>query len=137
MSPIYRCARKTKRRSFAGVALAGLAVAAGLGFVAPERVRAAACSGTTPCGAVTGVTYNGVAMTSLGSALNGDVRVEVFYMKAPPSGAHNIVVTGAVPTDITASSISLTGVDQTSGTFANQNGAIGTRATCSWTSWAP
>jgi hypothetical protein len=111
--------------------LATLAVASGLGLVAPAPVRAAACSGTTACGAVTGVTYNGVAMTSLGSATNGDVRVEVFYMKAPPTGAHSVVVTGSVPTDITASSISLTGVDQTSGTFANQNGAIGTSATAS------
>ncbi len=135
MSLTYRCVRKTKPSSFAGVALASLAIALGLGLFAPARVRAAACSGVTPtsCGTVTttAVTYNGVTMTPLtnGTSTNGTVNVQVFYLTAPPTGAHNIVVTGPVPTDITASSISFTGVNQaTPFVTASTQFALGTTA---------
>jgi hypothetical protein len=110
----------------AGVVAAWLLLA---GAAAPAR--AAACANQA-CGAVTTVKYNGVAMTSYGSQTNGDVRVELFYMVAPPSGAHNVVVTGTVPTDITATSISFTGVNQTT-PLGTLSGAIGSSASPSLT----
>jgi hypothetical protein len=95
--------------------------------------RAAACTGgTTACGATTSVTYNGTALTFAGAATNGTVRTEIWYLTAPPAGSHNVVVTGPVATDITASSISFTGVNQSTplGTLVS---AIGTGTSASVT----
>jgi hypothetical protein len=91
--------------------------------------QAAVCGGgTTTCGPATSVTYNGTALTFYGSATNGTVRSEIWYLKAPPAGTHNIVVTAPDATDVTATSMSFTGVDQTTplGTLVN---AIATDAT--------
>ncbi|HEY2729044.1 MAG TPA: LamG-like jellyroll fold domain-containing protein, partial [Polyangia bacterium] len=101
----------------------------GLGALAPRDARAAVCGGaTTACGSSTSVTYNGVSMTLYGSATNGTVRSEIWYLKAPASGAHNVVVTATDAVAVTATSMSFTGVDQTTplGTLAS---AIGTSAT--------
>jgi hypothetical protein len=114
------------------IALLGL-LGAVVGVSLPVTVRAAACGGgTTACGGSTSVTYNGVAMTLYGSATNGTVRSELWFLKAPPAGAHNVVVTAAIPTALTATSMSFTGVNQTTplGTLASQ---IGTGTTPSLT----
>jgi hypothetical protein len=76
--------------------------------------QAAVCSGgTTACGSATNVTYNGTALTFAGASTNGTVRTEIWYLKAPATGTRSIVVTAPYATDITASSMSFTGVDQT------------------------
>jgi Concanavalin A-like lectin/glucanases superfamily len=98
---------------------------AAVGVSTPAAVRAAACGGgTTACGASTSVTYNGLALTFYGAATNGTVRSELWYLKAPPSGTHNVVVTAPVPTALTATSMSFTGVNQTTplGTLASGTG---------------
>ncbi len=92
----------------AGVLLGALAVA----LAWPTAVQAAAC-GTTACGSATSVTYNGTALTLAGASTNGTVRSEIWYLKAPPSGAHNVVVTAPNADAVTATSMSFTGVDQT------------------------
>jgi hypothetical protein len=110
--------------------------AAALG--APATVRAAQCTGGTPtaCGGVTAVTYNGAALTKLGVASNGTVQAEIWYIKAPSTGTNNIVITAPFPTDIMASAVSFTGVDQTT-PFKTGTGAFttafGTSATASRT----
>src|SRR5450432_3851265 len=94
--------------------------------LASRTAEAAVCAGgTTTCGPATAVTYNGTALTFYGSSTNGTVRSEIWYMQAPASGTHNVVVTAGAATDVTATSMSFTGVDQTTplGTFVS---AIGT-----------
>src|SRR5450432_133148 len=97
-----------------------------LGVSAPGAAFAAACGGgTTACGGSTSVTYNGVPMTLYGASTNGTVRSELWYLKAPPAGAHNVVVTAALPTALTATSMSFTGVNQTT-PLGTMGSAIGT-----------
>jgi Concanavalin A-like lectin/glucanases superfamily len=117
---------------------AGLAVVLGFGAGAPRVARGAVCSGGTPtaCGSPTSVTYNGVAMTLAGSATNGTVRSEIWYLKAPASGAHNVVVTAPDATDVTATSMSFTGVDQTANLGTAFVSGIGTSAAPSVTTAA-
>ena len=68
---------------------------------------------------VTGVTYNGVALTRAG--FHNDVgltrRVEMWYLTAPAAGAHNVIVTLSLPggtgtVGIVAGATTFTGVDQ-------------------------
>ena len=111
--------RSMRRRALAAVLLMA-AVAA------PDAAQAAVCgAGTTACGGSTSVTYNGSPMTLYGAATNGTVRTELWYMTAPPTGAHNVVVTAPNATAVTATSMSFTGVHQTTplGTLGS---AIGT-----------
>ncbi|HSY38142.1 MAG TPA: hypothetical protein VLA79_01405, partial [Polyangia bacterium] len=77
----------------------------------PAAVQAAAC-GTTACGSASSVTYNGAALTFAGASTNGTVRSEIWYLIAPPSGAHNVVVTAPNADAVTATSMSFTGVNQ-------------------------
>ncbi|HZL20356.1 MAG TPA: LamG-like jellyroll fold domain-containing protein, partial [Polyangia bacterium] len=91
-------------------------------------MRAAACTGgTTACSGSTSVTYGGVAMTLWGSATNGTVRSELWYLTSPPTGTNNVVVTAPVPTALTATSMSFTGVSQATPLGAAVTG-IGTSA---------
>lgn len=64
---------------------------------------------------VSGVTYNGVAMTAVPSSTvsNGQYTTTLYYLVAPASGANNVSVsvTGTV-FEIGIGSISLTGADQ-------------------------
>jgi hypothetical protein len=88
--------------------------------------EAAVCAGgTTTCGPATNVTYNGTSLIFYGSSTNGTVRSEIWYLTAPAAGTHNVVVTAAGATDVTATSMSFTGVDQATplGTLVS---AIGT-----------
>jgi uncharacterized repeat protein (TIGR01451 family) len=87
----------------------------------------------SPASAVTGVTYNGVALTLIGT--NNDAantrRVEQWYLLNPTSGTNlPVVVSVNVPTagakvGVVAGATTLTGVDQTIplGTFVSDDGA--------------
>lgn len=67
---------------------------------------------------VSGVTYNGVALTKLASQVGGvESQVqdtEIWYLVAPATGAHDVVVTWSGATTFSAAgSFSYTGVNQT------------------------
>jgi len=65
--------------------------------------------------AVTGVTYNGVAMTAVGTRqTNGIVKLDVYQLNAPATGSNNVVVSmdGTPSSGVAGYAISLTGVDQ-------------------------
>src|SRR5262249_42061771 len=65
-------------------------------------------------GTASAVTYNGTALTLAGrSNGNNNSDVEIWYLKAPVSGTHNIVVTTAGNATIAAGAASFFGVDQT------------------------
>jgi uncharacterized repeat protein (TIGR01451 family) len=86
-----------------------------------------------PGAVVTGITYNGTALISIGS--HNDVgntrRVEMWYLLAPTNGNHNVLVTVNVPTAgtvaLAAGATTFTGVDQTVplGSLASADGAAG------------
>ena len=76
---------------------------------------------------VTGITYNGVALTKIRSDLHSNTlfRSEMWALVNPASGSNTITVTwSGAPNDSLASAISLTGVDQTTPNDAD-NGATG------------
>ncbi|MGH8634737.1 MAG: hypothetical protein ACRET7_11480, partial [Burkholderiales bacterium] len=83
---------------------------------------------------VSGVTYNGVALTSIGAGVtNGTiVRARLYYLVAPPTGTYNIVVTLTGGTFMAAGAASFVGVHQTTPIEAS-NGATGTSLTPSVT----
>jgi hypothetical protein len=95
----------------------------------PAAVQAAACA-TTACGSATSVSYNGAALTFAGASTNGTVRSELWYLVAPTSGVHNVVVTAPNADAVTATSMSFTGVDQTT-PLGSTVSAIGTGTTTS------
>jgi hypothetical protein len=73
---------------------------------------------------VSSVTYNGVALTLVGSvASSDDARVEIWRLIAPPSGTYNVVITFSAPLARAAEAgvMTFTGVHQTTplGTFAS------------------
>ncbi len=69
-------------------------------------------AGNTP-NTITGVTYNGVAMTKIDSVINGTDRyVYLWYLIAPGAGAFNVVVTSNANELIMATAASYTGVKQ-------------------------
>ena len=80
---------------------------------------------------VTGVTYGGVALTSVGAHNDAGVtrRVEMWSLLAPASGANTIAVTVDLPTagtiGVVAGATTFTGVDQTVplGSFVSADGA--------------
>lgn len=64
----------------------------------------------------TGITYAGAALTKLSNYLGGggnDNAITLWRRIAPTTGANNVVVTHSQSHDITAMSISYSGVDQT------------------------
>lgn len=64
---------------------------------------------------VTGVTYNGVAMTQINTQISGGTTFDNFYLfglVAPATGANNIVITASASTFIYGGGLSYTGVDQ-------------------------
>jgi uncharacterized repeat protein (TIGR01451 family) len=85
---------------------------------------------SAPTTAVTAVTYNGAALTSLGSQndAGNTRRVEMWYLLAPPTGNHNVVVSVDIPVGqtvgVVAGAVTFTGVDQTVplGSFASADG---------------
>jgi hypothetical protein len=70
---------------------------------------------------VTGVTYNGVSMTEVDSVTAGATQ-HLFYLVAPATGANNVVVSTSGSVAV-GSSVSYTGVDQTSPIDATALGA--------------
>src|SRR3990167_4760354 len=60
------------------------------------------------------VTYNSVSMTEAGhSGLGGIANQYIFYLVAPDTGAHNVVISLNAAKDIEAGSITYTGAKQT------------------------
>ncbi len=112
-----------RRRALFGVSAGFLAVA----IAWPAAVQAAAC-GTTACGSATSVTYNGASLTFAGASTNGTVRSELWYLVAPTSGTHNVVVTAPNADVVTATSMSFTGVNQAT-PLGSAVSAIGTGTT--------
>src|SRR3954465_15132943 len=96
-----------RRRALCSVSAGALALA----IAWPATLHAAACA-TTACGSANAVTYNGTALTFAGASTNGTVRSEIWYLVAPSSGAHNVVVTAPNAGAVTATSMSFTGVNQ-------------------------
>jgi uncharacterized repeat protein (TIGR01451 family) len=90
-------------------------------------------SGNTGAG-ITSVTYNTVALSFIGAVNDAATsrRVEMWYLLAPASGNHNVVVRLNLPVAGTVGEVSgattFTGVDQTVplGTFVSSSGAAGT-----------
>lgn len=84
--------------------------------------------GTSGAITVTGVTYNGVSMTSGRSDVNGNSRSDIYYLANPAAGANTISVawTGTA-IEFAIMSISFTGAAQTGIPDAN-NGSTGTAA---------
>src|ERR1700722_9362624 len=86
-----------------------------------------------PTTALTGVTYNGVALTFVGAHndANNTRRVEMWYQLAPSTGTHQVIVTinipAAVSVGMVAGATTFTGVDQTVplGIFTSADGANG------------
>jgi len=75
---------------------------------------------------VSGVTYNSVAMSSLGTATNGIYSVQLWGLANPATGAHNVVVTmGGPPNSTSIGSVSFTGVNASTPTsgFASATGS--------------
>lgn len=90
---------------------------------------------------VTGVTYGGVAMTSVGSQFHtasaANARMHLWRLVAPATGAQTITITmsGQV-NDLIGGAVSFTGADQTTpvGTFASAEGNSTSPATVDVTS---
>ncbi len=80
---------------------------------------------------VTGVTYSGTALTSVGAHNDANTtrRVEIWYLLAPASGTQDIAVTVDLPTNgrvgVVVGATTFTDVDQTVplGTFVSADGA--------------
>jgi prepilin-type N-terminal cleavage/methylation domain-containing protein len=83
---------------------------------------------------VTGVTYNGTALTQVGERNNlDDAQVYIYSLVAPESGTHNVVInfSSALDEGAIAGVMTFTGVDQSTplGTFASSTGDDSTPAT--------
>lgn len=79
-----------KDNNVSSVTLAKTNTGTNLGLIV--CVTIAVYSGTPPT--ISGVTYNGVAMTAGGAAIvNGVTSSRIFHLAAPASGTHNVVVT--------------------------------------------
>ncbi len=86
-----------------------------------------------PTATVTGVTYNGVALTKAGAHndAGNTRRAEIWYLLASPTGNNAVVVSVNVPGALTVGAVAgattFTGVDQTVplGTFVAADGANG------------
>lgn len=80
---------------------------------------------------ITGVTYNGVSMTEIGSRVligNNDYLAH-YYLIAPATGANNVVVSGSASNIIISGATSYTGCAQSSQPDANNNRAVTTTST--------
>ncbi len=67
---------------------------------------------TTKDKSISSVTYNGVGLTQAGTITSNSMRVALFYLVAPATGAHNVVVTASGSTEIDAGAETYIGVDQ-------------------------
>src|SRR5664279_1808782 len=88
-----------------------------------------AMAGTVGGVTVTGVTYNGAALTKITSATyGGTVYTSLWYLKNPATGAHNVVVTYSSASYVVAGATGVVGADLIN-TFGTSNGANGATAT--------
>lgn len=74
-------------------------------------------NGHTASNLITGVTYNGVAMTQIASSpiqVPADRYINLWYLIAPATGAHNVVISASGSAYIAGAAVSYTGVIQTS-----------------------
>jgi uncharacterized repeat protein (TIGR01451 family) len=86
-----------------------------------------------PTTGVVGVTYDGVALSFVGAHndAGGTRRVEIWYLLAPPTGNHAVLVSVNIPVaqtvGVVAGVTTFTGTDQTAplGTFVSADGAAG------------
>lgn len=87
-------------------------------------------AGGNPADLLTGITYNGVAMTfGMKVAASGPVEMYLYYLYAPASGTHNIVATLSSGAGVALSGLSYTGVSQTGFPDASvSNGSIASPA---------
>lgn len=96
--------------------------AAGTGRILLVGVSIKVTAGQT----VTGITFDGIALTKLEDRVSGtpDIRAELWYLKSPSTGAHDIIVTVSAIVRFCAGGQSFTGVDQidTFGTVAEADG---------------
>ncbi len=92
---------------------------------------------------ITGITYNGVSMTLVGkSATSGDRWNYLFYLIAPDTGTHNVVISATPASGGVGATVatSYTGVNQTqpetmlvtSGTNTSQTQTIPTKSYGAW-----
>ena len=72
-------------------------------------------SGDNDTGSVTGVTYNDVAMTQIGTGVNPSVTAyqRLWYKTGPATGANNCVISSSSSTTLRGRSSSFTGASQT------------------------
>jgi hypothetical protein len=78
--------------------------------------------------AISGITYNGVALTKIGSEVNSgfNTHLSLWYLLNPATGANNIVVTPNTNSEISAASASYTGALQSGQPDANSAGTPAT-----------
>lgn len=90
-----------------------------------NRILVVAVSIAAGIPTVSGITYNGVALTQIATVLGvaADRRTELWYLIAPATGANNIVVTlsGAPGAFFNVGAVSYTGVKQTGQPDATAN----------------
>jgi hypothetical protein len=79
-----------------------------------NRILMVGVAAQQPNGSVTSVTYNGIGLTKLGNLSNSSQsRIEIWFLKAPPAGTHNVVVTNSQNDNGVIGVMSFSGVDQT------------------------
>jgi len=92
---------------------------------------------------ISGVTYNSVAMTQIGSPVtNVNDKISLWYLIAPATGSNNVVITQTGSSVINGCAISYTGAKQSGqpdaytdtaqASAANQDGTVTTVADNSW-----
>ena len=81
---------------------------------------------------VTGVTYNGVALSSVGTIANGgNSTVSLWYLVGPAKGAHEVVITANASDRIVGISASYTGVKQSAPLESSSTGGPTTNSSYS------
>lgn len=90
-----------------------------------DRLLVVYIFGATGGYSVSAITYNGVAMTSLGSNTT-DARFKCYYLIAPASGTNNISITLSASMVYVVAAVSYTGVKQTG--FPDNSSLAGTTA---------
>lgn len=82
-----------------------------------NRILFVGIVGNTASNLISGVTYNGVAMTQIASSpvqVPSDRYINLYYLVAPATGSNNVVVSASSSTYMAAAAVSYTGAAQTS-----------------------
>jgi len=89
-----------------------------------DRILIVGVSLNRGASSITGVTYNSVAMTNIGTAGFGTAFMSLWQLVAPATGEHDIVVSLSGFAEVIGGATSWTGVHQTTplGTFASATG---------------